>query len=190
MREHSTGVSQERHASSVSGAVEQGACCSARCGCLDAAGLSTCPRRLFLGRFVLAPLRESPSLFRHPIRGYARVREAALNAPPLHSLRSCGASAAAVRLVVRRVSAIARPGAPGRTDCKHLSERLGVCTQGAFPWAYSHLHIGVRIFTQLGGCDPNIYPARRAAQACAAAPPSLLDALRCREWEVCICEPL
>ena len=44
MREHSTGVSQERHASSVSGAVEQGACCSARCGCLGAVGLTDCPR--------------------------------------------------------------------------------------------------------------------------------------------------
>ena len=44
MREHSTGVSQERHASSVSGAAEQGACCSARCGCLGAVGLTDCPR--------------------------------------------------------------------------------------------------------------------------------------------------
>ena len=86
-------------------------------------------------------------------------------------------------------SANARPGAPGGIDCQHLSERLGVRTQGAFPWAYSRLRIGVRIFTQLGGFDPNIYPARRAAQACAAAPPSLLDALRCQGgWEACICE--
>ena len=47
-------------------------------------------------------------------------------------------------------SANARPGAPGGIDCQHLSERLGVRTQGVFPWAYSRLRIGVRIFTQLG----------------------------------------
>ena len=28
----------------MSGAVEQGACCSARCGCLGAVGLTDCPR--------------------------------------------------------------------------------------------------------------------------------------------------
>ena len=38
----------------------------------------------------------------------------------------------------------------GQDRLSHLSGRLGVHTQGALPWAYSHLRIGVRIFTQLG----------------------------------------
>ena len=133
----------------LSGAVEQGACQCARCGCLDAAGLTTCPRRLSLGRFVLAPLRESSSLVRHPIRGCARVRVAALNAPPLYPLRSCGASAAVARLSCGACSAIGRSGVQGGEDFKHLSGRDGARTRGASPWAYSHLHIG----------GPSIYPA-------------------------------
>ena len=87
----------------MSGAVEQGACCSARCGCLGAVGLTACPRRLSLGRFVLAPLRVCSSRGQHPIRGCARGRAAALDALPPYTLRSCGASAAAARLVVRRL---------------------------------------------------------------------------------------
>ena len=48
----------------------------------------------------------------------------------------------------------------GRHRFQHLSGRKATCTSG------------VRVFTQLGGCNPNVYPARRAAQACAAAQPS------------------
>ena len=48
----------------------------------------------------------------------------------------------------------------GRHRFQHLSGRKATCTSG------------VRVFTRLGSCDPNFYPARRAAQACAAAPPS------------------
>jgi len=83
-------------------------------------------------------------------------------------------------------SANARPGAPGGIDCQHLSERLGVRTQGAFPWAYSRLRIGVRIFTQLGGCDPNIYPARRAATRIFTQLGELLRRARRRRLGKCV----
>ena len=110
----------------------------------------------------------------NPIRGCARGRAATQDAPLPYALKPCGASAAVARLSYGAYSAIARPVVQGGSDFS-ISGRTATCTSG------------VRVFTQLGGCDPNIYPARRAAQACAAAPPSL-DALRCREWEVCIRE--
>ena len=88
------------------------------------------------------------------------LRGAALNAPPLHSLRSCGASAAAARLVVRRVSAIARPGAPGGIDVSIFPSTSGFAPKAPFPGHTAtctsgseylpSLEAATRIFTQLG----------------------------------------
>jgi hypothetical protein len=162
----------------------------ARCDDLGAAGLTACPRRLSLGRFVLAPLRESSLLVRHPIQGYARVREAALNAPPLCPLRTCGASAAVARLSCDACSAIARPGVQDGIDVGIFPSASGFAPKAPFPGRKATCTSGFRVFTQLSGCDPDIYPARRTAQACAAAPPLFQDALRCQGREACICESL
>ena len=146
----------------------------ARCGCLGAVGLTACPRRLSLGRFVLAPLRVCSSRGQHPIRGCARGRAAALDALPPYTLRSCDACrchkespslGCAVLICLESLkddmcSANARPGAPGRIDCRIFPGASGFTPKAPYPGHTAtcasgseylpSLEAATRIFTQLG----------------------------------------